>query len=238
MGLFGAALTAFYMTRQVYYVFFGAERSEKHAHESPAVMTVPLMILAAAAIIVGFFGTPAWPWLHSYLTGHELHLDFGALAHAGTLMLVSTVAVAFGIGSAWLLYSRKSPRTATEPDPLEAAQPALFRLLQNKFYIDELYELTVIRLNRICAVVSDLFDRFVWNGLVQLTSLIALGFSHLSRAFDQFVVNLGFDNGCDSIREGAQGFSRLQNGQVQNYLRVIGLALAILLVALLWGCRS
>jgi NADH-quinone oxidoreductase subunit L len=235
MGLFGAVLTAFYMTRQVYYVFFGAERSEKHAHESPAVMTVPLMILAAAAIIVGFFGTPAWPWLHSYLTGHELHAHFGALAKSAGLMVVSTVAVAIGIGSAWLLYSRKSPRTAAERDPLEAAQPALFRLLQNKFYIDELYELTVIRLNRICALVSDLFDCFIWNGLVQLMSLLTLAFSHLSRAFDQFVVNLGFDGGCDSLRDSARGLSSLQNGQVQNYLRIIGLALVVLLAALLWG---
>lgn len=235
MGLFGAVLTAFYMTRQVYYVFFGAERSKEHAHESPAVMTVPLMILAAAAIIVGFFGTPAWPWLHSYLTGHELKFDLGALSHSLTLMLVSTGVVAVGIGSAWLLYSRKSPRTAAEPDPLEAARPALFRLLQNKFYIDELYELTVIRLNRIAALVCDLFDRFVWNGLVQLTSLLTLGLAHLSRAFDQFVVNLGFDGGCDSLRDSARGLSGLQNGQVQNYLRIIGLALVVLLVALLWG---
>ncbi len=257
MGLFGAVLTAFYMTRQVYYVFFGQSRSsrreeahsktsdhsepphvgryENEIHESPAVMTVPLMILAAAAIIVGFFGTPAWPWLHSYLTGHELHLDFGALAKSGGLMFVSTVVVGIGIGCAWLLYSRKSPRTAAEPDPLEAAQPALFRLLQNKFYIDELYELTVIRLNRLFAFISDLFDCFIWNGLVQLVSVITLAFSHLSRAFDQFVVNLGFDGGCDSLRDSARGLSGLQNGQVQNYLRIIGLALVVLLAALLWG---
>ena len=107
--------------------------------------------------------------------------------------------------------------------------------MQNKFYIDELYEMTVIRLNRTCALVSDLFDCFVWNGLVQLTSLITLGLSHLSRAFDQFVVNLGFDGGCDGLRDSAHGLSSLQNGQVQNYLRIIGLALVVLLVALLWG---
>jgi len=51
-------------------------------------------------------------------------------------------------------------------------------------------------------------------------------------------VNLGFDSGCDSLRSGARGFSRLQNGQVQSYLRIIGIGLAVLVVALLWGCRS
>jgi NADH-quinone oxidoreductase subunit L len=95
--------------------------------------------------------------------------------------------------------------------------------------------MTVIRLNRIIALVSDLFDCFIWNGLVQLTSLMTLAFSHLSRAFDQFVVNLGFDGGCDSLRDSARGLSSLQNGQVQNYLRIIGLALVVLLAALLWG---
>src|SRR6185369_10565430 len=125
LGLLGAVLTAFYMTRQVYYVFFGTSRlgegkrhghaHEEHAaHESPAVMTIPLVILAIAAIVVGFFGTPAWPWLHSYLTGHPSEFSLGALFHDGVmkLMIGSTIAVAFGIGTAWLLYSRKSPRNS------------------------------------------------------------------------------------------------------------------------------
>jgi len=111
-------------------------------------------------------------------------------------------------------------------------------VLHNKFYIDELYDATVIRLNAFCAALSDWFDQFIWNGLVQLVSLLTLGFSHLSRVFDQFVVNLGFDGGCDSLRSGARGFSRLQNGQVQSYLRVIGIGLAVLVLALLWGCGS
>jgi len=91
LGVFGALLTAFYMTRQVYYVFFGTNRSEtsephgatkpvhavenKHAahsgsvpHESPGVMTVPLILLAACTVLLGFIGTPAWPWFQSFLS--------------------------------------------------------------------------------------------------------------------------------------------------------------------------
>jgi NADH-quinone oxidoreductase subunit L len=268
LGIAGAFLTAFYMTRQVVHVFLGNSRvefgtatiSEKRTHEhgghepgehnhvefssdvheSPRLMTVPLIVLAIASIVLGFFGTPAWPWLHSYLTGHELHTNFGKLFESSTLslMLVSAVVVAAGIGIAWYIYARKITCDANEPDPLERAQPAIFGLLRNKFYIDELYEGTVIRLNAFLASLIDWFDRVIWNGLVQLTALITIGLSHVSRAIDQYIVNRGFDGGCDSLRSGAGGFSRLQNGQVQSYLRVIGLALAVLLVALLWGCRS
>src|SRR5262249_28341336 len=79
LGIVGALLTAFYMTRQVCYVFFGKNRGasteskgmdhSEHPHESPRVMTVPLMILAVFAVLLGFIGTPAWPWYQSYLNG-------------------------------------------------------------------------------------------------------------------------------------------------------------------------
>jgi NADH-quinone oxidoreductase subunit L len=268
LGIVGAFLTAFYMTRQIVHVFFGNSRvefgtvtvSEKRTHEhgggattehrrvgfssdvheSPRVMTVPLVVLALGAIALGFVGTPAWPWIDSYLSGHELHTNLGKLFESSTLslMLISTAVVAAGIGVAGFVYARRISCDANEPDPLERAQPGFFRLLRRKFYIDELYEFTVVRLNSFFANLSDWFDRILWNGLVQLASLIALGFSHLSRAIDQYIVNLGFDGGCGSLRSSARGFSRLQNGQVQSYLRIIGLGLAVLVLALLWGCRS
>src|SRR3989475_315303 len=77
--LAGVVLTALYMTRQIIYVFFGNPRAaSEHAHESPRVMTMPLIALAFCAIFFTVVLTPAWPWLHTYLTGDPaLHFDSG-----------------------------------------------------------------------------------------------------------------------------------------------------------------
>ena len=81
--VFGAVLTAFYMTRQVSYVFFGAWRGHGHAHESPKAMTTPLAILAFFAIALGAIGTPAWPWFRAFLDGRAAEVDLHAFFGAG-----------------------------------------------------------------------------------------------------------------------------------------------------------
>ena len=81
--------------------------------------------------------TPAWPWLHGYLSGEPAHFDLGQLIQP--MLFVSLALVAAGIGLGWLIY-----RKAAESDPLAQAQPALFRFLENKMWLDELYAHTVI----------------------------------------------------------------------------------------------
>ena len=284
LGLGGALLTAFYMTRQVCYVFFGEYRPGASAHsksqisnlkseipgpaprsanpesqipnhgsqisvhkpevssphESPLLMTIPLLILAAGAVALGFLGTPAWPWFQSYLEGRQLVFDMGELVRGGTLavMLLSIIVVGSGIGLGWLLYGAPPPQSAEAVDPLEAMHPGLFRVLQSKFFVDEFYEVTVIRLNGWWARTCDWLDQFIWNGLVQLVSYVVLGLAWLDRFADEYVVNLGFDQACQRLRRGGGFLSHLQTGQVQAYLRVVGLALAFLVLLLSWGCRS
>src|SRR5436305_3708797 len=76
LALIGVILTALYMTRQIIYVFFGNRRAaSEHAHESPSVMTIPLIVLAVCAIFFSIVLTPAWPWLEDYLTGHAARFD-------------------------------------------------------------------------------------------------------------------------------------------------------------------
>src|ERR1039458_1987532 len=159
MGAFGALLTAFYMTRQVYYVFAGnsrlaasshddpqlaahfedpAHHAAAHPHESPAVMTVPLMILAAFAVLLGLLGTPAWPWFQSFLDHQQPALSFAAFSAPGIIpiMLSSSLLVFLGLGLGWWFYGRKSIAAADSPDPLGKLQPQIFSVLSHAFYVD------------------------------------------------------------------------------------------------------
>ena len=239
LGVFGALLTAFDMTRQVCYVFFGTNRDAEGRkrlrmgtfqrvtpHESPGVMTVPLAILAVFAVLLGFIGTPAWPWFQNYLKGMPAALDFNELLHPGVIstLLLSTVIVAVGIGLGWWLYGRRPIRSADEMDVLEQIRPDIFTLLQNKFYVDRFYDATIVRFNAWFAWLCDEIDYWVWNGAVLAVGYAVVGLSWVNRFFDEYVVNLGFDQGCREIRRGGGWVSHLQNGQVQNYLRVIGVA--------------
>jgi NADH-quinone oxidoreductase subunit L len=262
LGCAGALLTAFYMTRQVALVFFGeyrghssesedahapaAEAHSSHAHqehtphESPAVMTVPLIVLAVFAVLLGVVGTPAWPWFEAYLRGESLHFDFGQLTESGTLGLMasSAVIVFTGLGLGWFLYGRRQRQTAEEQDILERAQPALFSLLQNKYYVDEFYEHTVIRLNAFAAAFCNFLDNWIFGGAVLLVSYAALGCAWLYRLTDEYLVNVGFDAGCESLRGSGGLSSKLHTGRVQTYLRVIGVALVVLVLILIWGRKA
>jgi NADH-quinone oxidoreductase subunit L len=194
-------------------------------------MTIPLVLLAVCVLVIGFFGTPAWPWLQTYL-GAEHSTEGGS---AVPLMILSTVIVAAGIGLGWWLYGRRPITSAEAPDAFERINPEVFGWLRDKFKVDELYEATVIAFNAGWARFCDLLDRWVWGGAVQLVSYGFIGFAWLSRLVDEYVVNLGFDRGCDGIQRGGSNFSRLQNGRAQHYLRALAVAIAVLVLVLAWG---
>jgi len=259
LGCTGALLTAFYMTRQVALVFFGNYRghqeesshsvqahshsSESHSHdphESPAVMIIPLIILAGFAIILGFIGTPAWPWFDGYLTGEEFKFDFSKLTEPGTLglMVASALIVFTGLGLGWLLYGKRQRKMVAEKDVLEAAQPFIYKLLENKYYVDEIYEATFIRFNAFAACFCDFADCWIFGGAVLIVKYVTIWLAWLYRLTDEYLVNFGFDTGCEALREGGSGLSKLQTGRVQTYLRVIGVALVALIIFLIWGRKA
>ncbi len=111
MLVLGAALTAFYMTRQVSYVFFGSYRGHGHPHESPRSMTTPLAVLAFFAVTLGLIGTPAWPWFSGFLDSRAVAFEWKGFSEPGLLGLMATsiVVVLVGLGLGWLLYGNKSP---------------------------------------------------------------------------------------------------------------------------------
>src|SRR6201993_3558341 len=94
--LVGVFLTALYMTRQMIYVFFGNRRSAaEHAHESPRVMTMPLIVLAIGTVFLSVVLSPAWPWLHGYLTDEPVHFEIAHLIQP--VLFISLVLVGSGI---------------------------------------------------------------------------------------------------------------------------------------------
>ena len=253
LGSLGALLTAFYMTRQVYYVFFGTSRLASHheatpaahtapptPHESPSSMTFPLVLLASCAILLGAVGTPAWPWFDSFLSGEAPIFAFAGFLEHGILpvMLTSTLIVFLGLALGWWFYGRQPILSADLPDALEQLQPGIFRVLQNKFYVDELYEHTVIRWNSALATFSDWLDRWVWNGVVMTVSNLVLGLSWLARSTDTYLVNTSFDEGCNTVTTSGKLLARLQSGRTQSYLRLVGIAFAALVLVLIWSARS
>jgi NADH-quinone oxidoreductase subunit L len=234
--LAGVVLTALYMTRQIIYVFFGNSRTtSEHAHESPRVMTMPLIALALCAIFFGVVLTPAWPWLHSYLTGEPAHFEIARLIQP--MFFVSLVLVGAGIGLGIWMYRKAGARAGERPaalDPLEHAQPALFRFLANKMWIDELYDRTVIAFSWMAAHLSDWMDRYFWDGLVR-------GFAAIGQLFGIFTTNVderGINTGVDETTVGARGLGRLMSaghsGQIQTYLGVIAIGMLALLLLYAW----
>jgi NADH-quinone oxidoreductase subunit L len=238
MLVFGALLTAFYMTRQVAYVFLGKWRGDKPAHESPAVITVPLAILAFFAIALGAIGTPAWPWFRAFLDGRAVAFDMRGFAEPGllTLMCLSTVVVFAGLGVGQELYGNKSP-SPEAPDRLEQLAPHVWGWLRDRLYVDEFYAATVIAFYGWWARVSDWLDRRVWGGLVAGVTWAFGLWARLIRFLDTNVVDGSFDKGCEELNVGGGLLARLQSGRVQTYLRILALSVAALAVILIWSSR-
>ncbi|MGB6728161.1 MAG: NADH-quinone oxidoreductase subunit L [Terracidiphilus sp.] len=236
--VFGAVLTAFYMTRQVSYVFFGQWRGHGHAHESPRVMTVPLAILAFFAIALGVIGTPAWPWFRAFLEGHAanggIHLLFEA--DFAKLLATSTVIVFLGLGLGWWLYGNRSPK-AEEPDVLEKAAPALWAGLRDRLYVDELYGVTVIAFYYWWARVADWLDRRVWGGIVAAVAWVFKMFAQLNRLLDLHWVDGTFDKACEELSTGGGIVSGVENGRAQTYLRILAFAVILLAAILIWSAK-
>jgi NADH-quinone oxidoreductase subunit L len=238
MLVFGALLTAFYMTRQVGYVFFGHWRGHKPAHESPAVMTIPLAILAFFAIVLGFIGTPAWPWFHAFLEGHATGFDVHALLEPQLLIVMATsiVVVFLGIGIGWRLYGGPAPKPE-DPDVLEAAAPLPWRWLRDRLYVDEFYGMTAIAFYAWWARVADWLDRRVWGGMVAGVAWAFRQWARLNRFIDMHWVDGAFDKGCEEFNVGGGLLARVQNGRVQTYLRILAFAVVGLAAILFWSSR-
>ena len=145
IGSIASIMTAFYMFRLMYLTFFndfrGTEEQKHHLHESPALITVPLVILATLAAIGGAISLPGNSWLNHYLAPlfkkHEAHhLD----GQAYMLMAIATVGALGGIGIAYSKYLKKKEIPVADSDV-----QGLHKVLSNKYYLDEIYMATIVK---------------------------------------------------------------------------------------------
>ena len=232
----GAFLTAFYMGRQIFMVFFGQERTEvaKHAEESPAVVTIPLIILAFLAVFGGVLNLPGLETLTVWL---EHTIEF---IHPGefnlTVALSSTILALLAIFLSWLLYGRK-PMAAGEKDPLKKMFGPIFTIFEKKYWVDEGYwAVFVDRYIDLARFLAQTIDWRFWHDWVH-ELVIAKNFQRLTR-FLADPVDLGF---IDAIATGlanmtkrtSAGLRKIQNGFVRSYALSVLLGVVLILGYLL-----
>jgi NADH-quinone oxidoreductase subunit L len=249
-----AFLTAFYMGRQIWMVFFGQARHEAatHAEESKPIITAPLMVLAALSILGGALNLPYLHtfthWLGYSLGGEGAEAVAEGAAHVaeatpwyvvGGLNLIvaglSTLLALLAIYISWLIYGRK-PLEAGQKDPLKKALGFVFTGMERKWFVDEIYWAAFVdRYVDISRFLADVVDGRFWHDWFH-EKVLAGTYNWLSRIFldmrfdtqflDGFVVNKIL---ADGVKQISAALRRLQNGFVRSYaLAVLAGVVAIL----------
>jgi NADH-quinone oxidoreductase subunit L len=211
-------------------------------HESPLNMTGVLAILAVLAVVGGFVGLPAVlggvhpTWFQRWLSpvlfpigGEPFEFHEAAASTEWTLMLVSVAVAVLGIFLAWRFYKR-DPLWST-PKRLAATFAPIHRALENKYYVDELYNATLIRGTLLLAQVLWWFDTWVVDGIVNgVRHLTVFLFGHGSNLFDKYVVDGAVNGVASGARGGSMMFRRVQSGLVQNYALIMGGGIVLIAV--------
>ena len=225
VGVLAAGMTAFYMTRQVILTFFGefrgGEKMESHLHESPATMTVPLIILALGSILAGYVGLPfglskIGPFLEPALRAGTAVFEEAHHASAAVELAFMAVSVSVAFFSIFLAY--KMYWNKPEGDKaVTAAWPGVHRVLYNKYFVDEVYDATAVGGTLAGARALHAFDVEVVDGIVNGAAKTTLVIADVSNLADAGLVD-GAVNAVWKILASVSGsFSRLQTGVLQNY---------------------
>ena len=205
ISLFTALLTTYYMFRLLFITFTGkfrgTQEQEHHLHESPALMTVPLIVLAVLAAIGGFVGIPEvfvkggdklTPFLSSVIaTNHQpvsRSTEFFLMGLSGVLVVATIIFT-------WFRFKNYQPKE----------QKGFGKVLENKWYVDELYDKIIANpLNKLAGFLNNFFERFIIDGIV----------NGVGRA----------------VNYGSRQLRLLQSGQVGSYVLLMVLSILLLLL--------
>jgi NADH-quinone oxidoreductase subunit L len=227
-----AFFTAFYMGRQIWMVFFGEPRHEAaaHAEESPRVITVPLMILAFLSIVGGALNLPG---IHTLTAWLEHTIEVHAGEFVWSVAIISTVLALLAIWFSWVLYGR-TPLKTGETDPLKRSLGSVFTFLENKWYVDELYQAIIITpFTKLSYFLADVIDWRFWHDWFHET-VIAGTYNWLSNiALNRYADQRGIDavaNGLGTVTQWLSATARrIQNGFVRSYALSVLLGVVLIL---------
>jgi NADH-quinone oxidoreductase subunit L len=243
VGIVTAGMTAFYMWRLMTLTFYGPSRvdpkASAHIHESPRVMTIPLVALAAGSILAGWIGVPklwsALPesfrafehWLAPAVSGEGAHAAAEHAYAASTewlLMGLSVAAACLGIFLAWHFYQRRPERA----EAVRQAAGPLYTVLYNKWYVDEIYDFLFV--NGLAkgggnALVS--FDNRVVDGGVNGAGWLTRFSSTLSIWWDTWVVDGAVRLSSFVVKLSSYPVRIVQTGSVQAYALVFVLGVVL-----------
>jgi len=266
MGALAALFTSFYMFRLYFMTFSGENRADRipktehhghddeHSHghheikESPASVTIPLMILAFLAAVAGYIGMPhlfhALPnflehWLAPVfeISEEHIHLKHGmehAVTLEWTLMSISIILAFVGFGVAWKFYNN-NPLIENDPNNIPAKLKKKFALihevLYQKYFIDELYFFFIVnnllRLNNLLSW----FDGKIIDGIVNTVALVVKIFAFFNGAIDKYIVDGMVKGVGNTVFTLNKRVSALQTGRIQTY--VIGMSAGLVLVIII-----
>src|SRR6266699_314197 len=243
VGFITAGMTAFYMSRLFFLTFSGYcradEHVEKHIHESPPAMTVPLMILGGLSIIGGWIG---WPsalggenrferFLEPILTGvlpetGAVKIAHHALAKEISLMLASLSIAGAGIWLAYQFYRTK--RIA--PELVARKWPRLYQLLLHKYYVDEIYDAAVVERTKDLGTLLGSFDANVIDDVgVNGAGWLARFGSTLSMWWDKWIIDGLLNFSAKLMQLFSYPVRLLQTGLFSSYAMLILVGLVVLL---------
>ena len=238
--LISAFLTAFYTMRQIALTFLGNPRTESaaKAHESTWTMTLPLIVLSFFAVFAGFVGVHMdFPILGTLLGSNPFeHFVIEALPHHGsgfvfdwTPVMLSVAAAISGLGLGWLVYGRR-PLVVGQQDPLVKMLGPLHSVIANKYYIDELYDVALVRPAKwISEIVAfKWIDRMLIDGTLHSVADLAMKIGSLAVWFEKWGINYAPDKFGDGVRSSGHSCRVIQRGRIQDYLTVTLSAVVII----------
>ena len=250
LGFVTAGMTAFYMFRLVNMTFFGQSRVdhevEHHIHESPGAMTVPLIILAVLSIIGGWVG---WPeslggsdrfskFLEPVMAKHAGEVGEAAATQAAsgasTEYFLMFFSVLIACGGIWLAYRWYIERPEV-PGKIAAASPFLYKLLYNKYYVDQIYDAMFVNRVKDLALTLAAFDVNIINGLgVDGSGWATRITSSISGLWDSWIVDGLVNLSARIVWLFSWPVRMLQTGRVARYALFMLFGVLIFLGYYLW----